>query len=79
MKKYIMLVFLAGFFTFSVSSCREQKSEEKQLIEEMENKDADVKVSEDGKKLKMKTDDKKVKIKKDDEGKTKKIKVKNKD
>lgn len=79
MKKFIMLAFLVGFLTFSVSSCRDQKTTEETLIEDMQDRGADVKIKDDGerRKVKMETDDKKVKIKTDEDG-NKKIKVKDK-
>lgn len=79
MKKFIMLAFFAGFLTFSVSSCRDQKTEEQVLIEDMQDKGAEIKVKHEGgtEKIKMETDDQKVKIKTDKDGKTK-IKKKDK-
>ena len=71
MKKFITLAIFAGFLTFSVSSCRDQKTEAEELVEEMQEKGAEIKVSEDGDKIKMKTEDLKVKIKTDDDGNTK--------
>lgn len=81
MKKFIMLALFAGILTFSVSSCRDQepdKTDTQEMIEDMQDKGADIKVSDDGKKIKMKTDDEKVKIKMDDEGNVEKVKTKDK-
>lgn len=75
MKKIAMLALFAGFLTFSVTSCREtttvERTEKEILVDDMQSKGADIKVSDDGKKIKMKTDDEKVKIKTDDDGNTK--------
>lgn len=66
------------FLSFSVTSCREKKeepvlTEQEQLIEDMKNDGADIKVKEEGDvtKIKMETDDKKVKIKEDEDGNSK--------
>ncbi|HLW32967.1 MAG TPA: hypothetical protein VKX40_11935 [Aequorivita sp.] len=78
MKKLAMIALLAGLFTFSVSSCRDQKkTQEETLIEDMQDKGADIQVKDDGDKIKMETEDQKAKIKTDDDGNTK-IKVKDK-
>lgn len=78
MKKLAMIALLAGFFTFSVSSCRDQKkTQEELLIEDMQDKGADIKIKDGGDKIKMETDDQKAKIKTDDDGNTK-IKIKDK-
>ncbi len=76
MKKLTMIALFAGFLTISLSSCRDQKTQEEQLVEEMQDKGADIKVKDD--KIKMETEDEKVKIKTDDDGNTK-IKQKDKD
>ena len=79
MKKVIFMSFMAVFLSLSVSSCREQ-SEKERVIEEMNDKGAEVKVKRDGDKIKMETDDKKVKIKTDNDGNVKiKEKTKNDD
>lgn len=70
MKKILMIASLALLTIGSFTSCRE-KTEEKTLIEEMQDKGADVEVSRDGDKIKMETDEEKVKIKTDDNGNTK--------
>ena len=75
MRKLTMMALFAGFLTISVSSCRDQKTTEENLVEEMQNKGADIKVKDD--KIKMETEDEKVKIKTDDDGNTK-IKKKDK-
>ncbi len=77
MKKLTMIALFAGFLTISLSSCREQKTTEQSLIEEMQDKGAEIKVKDGGDKIKMETDDEKVKIKTDDDGNTK-IKKKDK-
>lgn len=76
MKKLTMIALFAGFFAISLSSCRDQKTQEEQLVEEMQDKGADIKVTDD--KIKMETENEKVKIKTDDDGNTK-IKRKDKD
>lgn len=76
MKKLTMMALFAGFLTVSLSSCRDQKTEQEKVIEKMEDKGADVDVSQDGDKIKMETDDEKVKIKTDDDGN---VKIKDKD
>lgn len=67
MKKVIFMSFMALFLSLSVSSCREQ-TEKERVIEEMNDKGAEVKIKRDGDKIKMETDDKKVKIKTDSDG-----------
>ena len=77
MKKIIFMSFMLLFIATSITSCRdENKTQKEELIEEMQDKGADIKVKEraNDTKIKMETDDKKVKIKEGDEGK-KKIKV----
>ncbi len=66
------------FLAVSVTSCREKKeepvlSEQEQLIQDMQNDGADIKVKQvgDETKIKMETDDKKVKIKEDEDGNSK--------
>ncbi len=76
MKKLTMIALFAGFLTLSLTSCRDQKTQEEEIIEEMQDKGADVKVKDD--KIKMETEDEKVKIKTDDDGNTK-IKQKDKE
>lgn len=73
MKKLTMIALLAGFMTVSLTSCRDQSKTE-ELVEEMEDKGAEIKVKED--KIKMETEDEKVKIKTDDDGD---VKIKQKD
>ncbi|OAD90797.1 hypothetical protein A7A78_13885 [Aequorivita soesokkakensis] len=68
MKKLTMIALFAGFLTISLSSCRDQKTEKEEIIEEMQDKGADVKIKDDGDKIKMETEDEKVKIKTDDDG-----------
>lgn len=71
-----MIAMFAGFFTLSLTSCRDQetrKSHTQEVIDDMHDKGADVKVKDD--KIKMETEDEKVKIKKKDDGT---IKVKHK-
>ncbi|MDN3724709.1 hypothetical protein QRD02_09965 [Aequorivita sp. SDUM287046] len=78
MKKLIMIALFAGFLTVTLTSCREQKTQKEAVIEEMQDKGADVKIKDDGDKIKMETEDEKAKIKTDDEGNVK-IKVKDKE
>lgn len=78
MKKITLIALLAGFLSVSFSSCRDQKTQEEQVIEEMQDKGADIKVKDNGDKIKMETEDEKAKIKTDDEGNTK-IKIKDKE
>ncbi len=73
-----MIALFASFLAISLSSCRDQKTEKEEVIEEMQDKGADIDVSDDGDKVKMETEDEKVKIKTDDEGNVK-IKEKDKD
>lgn len=67
MKKVIFMTFMALFLSVSFTSCREQSAKEK-VINEMNDKGAEVKVKRDGDKIKMETDNKKVKIKTDSDG-----------
>lgn len=76
MRKLTMIALFAGFLTVSLTSCRDQKSNAEELVEEMEDKGAEIKVKDD--KIKMETEDEKVKIKTDDDGNVK-IKQKDKD
>lgn len=76
MRKLTMMALFAAFLTISLSSCRDQKTQEEKVIEKMQDKGADVDVSQDGDKIKMETADEKVKIKTDDDGNTK---IKDKD
>ena len=76
MKKLTFIALFAGFLTVSLTSCREQKTQQEEVIEEMQDKGADVKIKDD--KIKMETEDEKAKIKTDDEGNVK-IKVKDKE
>lgn len=77
MKKVIFMTFMALFLSVSLTSCREQ-TEKERVIDEMNDKGADVKVKQDGDKIKMETENKKVKIKEKDNGETKiKEKTKN--
>lgn len=78
MKKLTMIALFTGFLAVSLTSCRDQKTTEENLIEEMQDKGAEVKVKDGGDKIKMETEDEKVKIKTDDDGNTK-IKQKDKD
>ncbi|WP_410006959.1 hypothetical protein [Aequorivita nionensis] len=78
MKKLTIIALFAGFLTVSLSSCREQKSQKEEVIEEMQDKGADIKIKDDGDKIKMETEDEKAKIKTDDDGNVK-IKVKDKE
>ena len=75
MKKVIFTLLAVALMTVSFNSCREEKTETQELIEEMEAEGADVKVKTDGDetKIKMETEDKEVKIKTD--GGDTKIKV----
>lgn len=79
MKKLATIALFAGFLTLSLSSCRDQKDERTQeqiIIDDMQDKGADVKVTDN--KIKMETENEKVKIKTDDDGNTK-IKTKDKE
>ncbi|AFL80240.1 hypothetical protein Aeqsu_0732 [Aequorivita sublithincola DSM 14238] len=78
MKKLTMIALFAGFLTMSLSSCRDQKTPKEEIIEDMQDQGADVKVKDGGDKIKMETDDQKVKIKTDDDGNVK-IKQEDKD
>lgn len=68
------LLFLSLFALVSLTSCREQQTEEEKLIEGMKEEGADIETTydDDGDmKIKMETEDKEVKIKKDADGDTK--------
>lgn len=69
MRKLAMIALFTGCLAISFSSCRDQKTQQEELIEDMQDQGADIKVKED--KIKMETEDEKVKIKTDDEGNTK--------
>ncbi|MEO8933256.1 MAG: hypothetical protein ABI295_03030 [Xanthomarina sp.] len=78
MKKVIFMTLMVLFIAISLTSCRdEKKTQKEELIEEMQDKGADIKVKEraNDTKIKMETEDKKVKIKEGDDGETK-IKIK---
>lgn len=82
MKKAAMILLCATFVATSFTSCRDTKekeemTEQEEIIQEMQDEGADVKVKEEGDgdtKIKMETEDKEVKIKTDADGDTK-IKV----
>ena len=76
MRKLATIALFAGCLTLSLSSCRDQKTQKEEIIEDMQDKGADIKVKDN--KIKMETDDEKVKIKTDDDGNTT-IKQKDKD
>ncbi len=76
MRKLTMIALFAGCLTISLSSCRDNKTKTEELVEDMQDKGADIKVKDD--KIKMETEDEKVKIKTDDDGNTK-IKQKDKE
>jgi len=78
MKKVIFIMLMGIFLSILVTSCREKKeepvlTEQEQLMQEMKNDSADIKVKQEGDvtKIKMETDDKKVKIKEDEDGNSK--------
>jgi hypothetical protein len=78
MKKVIFMSFMALFMATSMTSCRdENKTQSEELIDNMQDKGADIEVKERATdtKIKMETDDEKVKIKEGDDGETK-IKIK---
>lgn len=78
MKKLIFTGAALLLMTVSFTSCREEKTEKEELIEEMEDAGAEVKrkVDDGDVKIKMETEDKEVKIKEDADGDVK-IKVEN--
>jgi ABC-type enterochelin transport system substrate-binding protein len=67
MKKVFLIILSAMFLTVSFSSCREKNktTETEEIIEEMKEDGAEVKVKtdDDETKIKMETEDKEVKIK----------------
>ncbi len=69
MRKLTMIALFAGCLTISLSSCRDQKTRTEEMVEDMQDKGADVKIKDD--KIKLETEDEKVKIKTDDDGDTK--------
>lgn len=77
MRKLAMIFLGATFIATSFTSCREQKKEEmteqEEIIQEMQDDGAEMKVKEDDgdTKIKMETDDKEVKIKTDADGDSK--------
>ncbi|WP_347373243.1 hypothetical protein [Aequorivita sp. Q41] len=73
MKKLTMIALFTGLITVSLSSCRDKKdmTEVEETVQEMQDKGADIDISEDGDKIKMETEDEKVKIKTDEDGDTK--------
>ncbi|MBQ0769140.1 MAG: hypothetical protein KBT58_07600 [Bizionia sp.] len=79
MRKLIYTALAVSFMTVAFTSCREEKTQKEELIEEMQNEGAEIDVKTDGDetKIKMETEDKKVKIKED--GEETKIKVKTDD
>lgn len=69
---------LLTVMSLAFTSCRDDKNTK--TVEGIEvDKDADVKISDDGDKIKIEDDNQKIKIKKNDDGSIKKKKVKNKD
>jgi len=79
MRKLIYTALAVSFMTVAFTSCREEKTQKEELIEEMQDEGAEIDVKRDGEdtKIKMETEDKKVKIKED--GEDTKIKVKTDD
>ncbi|TYB72512.1 hypothetical protein ES677_12935 [Bizionia gelidisalsuginis] len=79
MRKLIYTALAISFMTVAFTSCRDEKSQKEELIEEMKNEGAEIKIKTDGEdtKIKMETEDKKVKIKED--GEETKIKIKTDD
>ncbi len=77
MKKLVKVSILLLSFGVFLSSCRdENKNNDTKNIEGVEvDKDAEMEVSDDGKKIKIEDDQKEVKIKKDDQGNVEKVKV----
>jgi ABC-type enterochelin transport system substrate-binding protein len=78
MKKVIFMACMALFMATSMTSCREEnKTQSEELIDDMQDKGADIEVKDRATdtKIKMETEDEKVKIKEGDDGDTK-IKVK---
>ena len=70
MKKITMIALFAGK--------PQEETLEESLIDDMQDKGADIKIKDDGDKIKMETEDEKIKIKTDDDGNVK-IKVKDKE
>ena len=82
MKKVLLAGFTILTLAVTFTSCRDtEKTEAEELVEEMQDEGADIKVKEDDGdvKIKMETDDKKVKIKEDDGDQKIKIKTDNDD
>ena len=79
MRKLIYTALAVSFMTIAFTSCRDEKTQKEELIEEMQDEGAEIDVKRDGEdtKIKMETEDKKVKIKED--GEDTKIKVKTDD
>lgn len=79
MRKLIYTALAVSFMTVAFTSCRDEKTQKEELIEEMQDEGAEIDVKRDGEdtKIKMETEDKKVKIKED--GEDTKIKVKTDD
>lgn len=77
MKKVLILSLSLLFLTVSFTSCRDQKdtAETEEIIKEMKEDGAEIKVKTDGdeKKIKMETEEKEVKIK--TEGGETKVKI----
>ena len=74
MKKIALITLTTLFIGTSFTSCREKKeemSESEEIIQEMNEDGADIKIKDDGDKIKMETEDKEVKIKVDDDGEVK--------
>lgn len=79
MRKLIYTALAVSFMTIAFTSCRDEKTQKEELIEEMQDEGAEIDVKRNGEdtKIKMETEDKKVKIKED--GEDTKIKVKTDD
>ena len=67
MRKLIYITFALTLMTISFTSCRDEKTQKEELIEEMKDDGAEIKTKKDGDetKMKMETADKSVKIKVD--------------
>lgn len=78
MRNFLKIFMVLAVMSLTFTSCRDDK--DTKTVDGIEvDKDADVKVSDDGDKIKVEDANKKIKIKKNDDGSLKKKKVKNKD
>ena len=75
MKKVVRTLAVAAILAVSLTSCRDENKETKTVEGVEVSKDADIDVSDDGKKIKIEDGETDVKIKRDEDGNIEKKKI----